>query len=307
MIDTVIKSIHNNLIGLDNEVTPIFITVDEMPMPKPTNSREEEQKQKDEYESKTHALDEYISNLYHNYLIKAANIHIVVSTEHHHIGGNVWKALGLIKDNYPSVKYLYYVQHDFEFVRPVDHMALLQTVKERNNNNNTKSRSRSNAYNYTSDANHAGISSGDKINYVLFQYKNRNNFCRPEENNIAIMSSSLSSTTTSSTIGNSDINNIAQFKANLATTTSTTTTMVPSEVSASNSTFLCSTCTYSDNNHFVEFDWYYQMIDSLGYRKRPPEDPMMNEAAGNCRELGLYLYVDEVGVTLSHLDGRGSN
>ena len=43
----------------------------------------------EEYEG-TRQWDKYIANLYHKNLLVDPNIRIVISTEHHHIGGNVW-------------------------------------------------------------------------------------------------------------------------------------------------------------------------------------------------------------------------
>ena len=54
---------------------------------------------------------------------------------------------------------------------------------------------------------------------------------------------------------------------------------------------LCRSCKYSDNNHLVEFDWYYKHIAAMGMYKRPPEFPMQFNAQNSCDELGMYIYI----------------
>ena len=74
---------------------------------------------------------------------------------------------------------------------------------------------------------------------------------------------------------------------------------------ASNFT-LVTTSKYSDNNHFVKFRWYKELIASLVMLRRPPEAPLMSRALDGCaknQSLGLYLYPD---IVLEHLDGRHS-
>ena len=68
---------------------------------------------------------------------------------------------------------------------------------------------------------------------------------------------------------------------------------------------LLPTATYSDNNHFVRFDWYKETIESLISLARPPENPLQKRAWDGCRSgksMGLYAY-DE-GYLIRHLDGR---
>jgi hypothetical protein len=64
---------------------------------------------------------------------------------------------------------------------------------------------------------------------------------------------------------------------------------------------------YSDNNHLVRFDWYRQMIASLGFFKRAPEDPFSYKAGRECLLMGLYVYgrpSKREPPVLRHLDGR---
>lgn len=107
-----------------------------------------------EIEERLEQLDRYVKLLYHRYdLPNSTNIHIIASQKHLHISGNVQKILALIEDHHPSVKYLYYLQHDFSFRTGVNHKALIEVVQENKN-----------------------------INLVRFLYKygpsERENFCR---------------------------------------------------------------------------------------------------------------------------------
>mmetsp|Transcript_24134 Transcript_24134/g.52870 ORF Transcript_24134/g.52870 Transcript_24134/m.52870 type:complete len:177 (+) Transcript_24134:709-1239(+) len=96
-------------------------------------------------------------------------------------------------------------------------------------------------------------------------YRDRKMSGWPRERSIAMVpSSSLTSTatTSSNTIGNTSDNNNTQPITKLASGTPTTTKMAPSTtISASDTTttssnYSCKTCTYSDNNPFVESDWH---------------------------------------------------
>jgi len=65
---------------------------------------------------------------------------------------------------------------------------------------------------------------------------------------------------------------------------------------ASTTSSLCRFCLYTDSTHLVEFEWYYNIIDRLGYRNRTPESAMRVHSGGNqeaCDNLGLTVYVDD--------------
>ena len=80
------------------------------------------------------ALDKYTLNLQKIYLLDPA-VHIIPSMEHWHIGGNVLKGLQLIQQHFPKVEFLYSLQHDFEFIRDVDHLGLAQILRDRHDVN----------------------------------------------------------------------------------------------------------------------------------------------------------------------------
>jgi hypothetical protein len=117
MIDASISSARKYLKGLAS-ATPIIVTIDQLPLNTPEDQRE----------AKAAALDNYVDALFSRYL-NETNIFVMPSMTHWHIGGNVHKALLLIKQHFPSVEFLYYMQHDFEFVRTVDHTALVNTMR----------------------------------------------------------------------------------------------------------------------------------------------------------------------------------
>ena len=281
MIDTVIQSIRTNLVGLNKDTTPIFIMVDAIRWSPPkTKTRGSDDNIVDsfkEYEERTRNLDKYISNLYAKYLVVNPNIHIVVSTEHHHIGGNVWKALQLIKDKYPSVQYLYSAQHDFEFSRRVDHTSLIHTMNQHNTKKNETT-----------------------MNYVLFQYKGHEMRSCDRDRKIMVEGLSRNNHTTTTTTNASSSSSSSSRAANNSTSIK--------------NAVLCKSCKYSDNNHLVRFDWYYKFIgDLIGFNKRSPEGPGQYSADRRCEQMGLYLYYSakfEIGkkrgvdYALRHLDGR---
>ena len=270
MIDTVLKSVRNKLTGLDLETTPIFITVDALPSPDG---------------SKIKMIDMYITNLYSSYLLDP-QIHLIVNQEHHHIGGSVWKVLQQIKYHYSgSIKYLYYVQHDFEFIQQIDHQALVETM---NRNHNSV---------HHHEDNNTDIDAG--VNYILFQYKyNRkqdkySSSC-DGRNKIDIIPSTSSSSSASTT--SSPLLSLSSNKYNISSN------LLPMDASPAH---LCRSCKYSDNNHLVEFDWYYKHIASMIMYKRPPEGPMQFKTQNSCDELGMYIYKSNM-YALRHLDGRGT-
>lgn len=127
MIDTVINS-SQYLIGLPPR-TPIFITVDHF-----ATEYSDTEGTIHANETKMKALEEYVQNLFHKYLTPATThspvVHILPAVKHLHIAGNVMKALDLIAEHYPSVEYLYYLQHDFPFVRAVNHLALVDMFEK---------------------------------------------------------------------------------------------------------------------------------------------------------------------------------
>jgi hypothetical protein len=272
MIDTVLKSVRNKLIGLDSETTPIFITVDALPSPD---------------DSKIEMIDMYITNLYSSYLLDP-QIHLIINQEHHHIGGSVWKVLQQIKYHYSgSIKYLYYVQHDFEFIHQIDHQALIETMNSNNNNVHHQ------------EDNNTDIDAG--VNYILFEWSNKrkrprcSSFCDGRSRIDIFPSSSTSSSSASASTTPSPLLSLPSNNYNSSNNTS------PIDALA----HLCRSCKYSDNNHLVKFDWYYKYIGGLGWDKRPPEDTMQINAKNSCNKLGLYIYKSNM-YALRHLDGRGT-
>mmetsp|Transcript_21907 Transcript_21907/g.45618 ORF Transcript_21907/g.45618 Transcript_21907/m.45618 type:complete len:322 (+) Transcript_21907:326-1291(+) len=235
MIDKVIDS-RKFLVGLPSS-TPIFITVDGIPEENFDNFTDTQQKLKD--------LDGYTTALFHRHL-KNPNVHILVSSEHLHIGGSVFKAMTLIQIHYPSVEYLYYLQHDFNFVKEVDHLALVDVMEKH----------------------------PSEVNYIRFKYQyvqERFLHC----GNLRTIKHPFS----------------PEFTDGLE---KDFMVLEPSK-------------TYSDNNHFVRFQWYFQTILSIKNFRRPPEGPLQRRQGDLCAQnktMGLYVY--QPPHVLRHLDGRGT-
>jgi hypothetical protein len=172
LVDAVIASV-DKLIGM-HPMAPIFVVVDHMKLPGTpgaTRYHKEDyepphlptQEEMDKLVMKHASLDEYVQNLYLKYL-NNPRVHIVPSVDHWHIGGTVLKAMNLIERHYPKVEYLYYLQHDFAFVRNVNHLAMVDLMKEHSN-----------------------------VNYIRFRYKAKENF---KEHTCPIGASSMDKVTT---------------------------------------------------------------------------------------------------------------
>ena len=121
MIDEVITTTRSKIRGLAS-TAPIYVTVDHL-LPKMLKQITDEERKE-----RQATLDGYVTALYEKYLLDES-IHIIANMENWHIGGSTYKALKLIQNHYPSVEYLYYMQHDFSWVRDVNHTALLETFK----------------------------------------------------------------------------------------------------------------------------------------------------------------------------------
>jgi len=133
MIEMAINSTKNQIAGLSPSA-PIFITIDHFRL------GDFDKLASDIKEQRLQSLDQYTVNLY-NIFLSNPRVYIIPSVKHVHIGGSVAKAMNLIERHFPSVRYLYYMQHDFYFAKQVNHTALISAMEK-----------------YP-----------DKINYVLFR------------------------------------------------------------------------------------------------------------------------------------------
>lgn len=122
MIEAVINSTER-LKGL-SPTAPTVITIDDFHADFFT-----ETKNTSEIDAKRKDLEEYSMNLLKKYA-KSPNVHILPGMDHLHIGGSVLKAMELIELRHPTVKYVYYIQHDFEFFDWIDHSALVEVMEE---------------------------------------------------------------------------------------------------------------------------------------------------------------------------------
>lgn len=116
MVEMVVNSTEEQLIGLA-PTAPIFITIDHFRFTDFANLPPILKERIDK-------LDDYTTNLMNLYLTNP-RIHIIPSPKNMHIGGSVMKAMNLIERHYPTVRYVYSLQHDFHFFKKVDHTALV--------------------------------------------------------------------------------------------------------------------------------------------------------------------------------------
>lgn len=117
MVEMVINSTRNQIAGLSPSV-PIFITIDQFHLGDLPS---------DVKEKRLQSLEQYTVNLY-NMFLGNPHVYIIPSMKHLHIGGSVAKAMNLIEKHFPTVRYLYYLQHDFYFAKEVNHMALISAM-----------------------------------------------------------------------------------------------------------------------------------------------------------------------------------
>lgn len=121
MVEMVINST-KRIRGL-SPTAPIFVTIDIFHQNKLRGLTDAE------FKEHSMKLEQYSINLYNLYL-RNTNVHVIPNMRHNHIGGSTMKAMNLIEQHYPTVKYLYYLQHDFYFAKDVDHNALVSAMIE---------------------------------------------------------------------------------------------------------------------------------------------------------------------------------
>ena len=234
-----------HLVGL-SPTAPIFITVDHFPF------TEFEGGNPPALQEMIEKLEEYTVSLFNRYLTNP-RIHIIPAVKNNHVGGSVMKAINLISVHYPSVKWMYYLQHDYFFTTDIDHTALADTMERHR-----------------------------EVNYVRFPMRPPHRF-RQACGDAPVVEYN-------STIGTSAAEGDGGDKTTFAT-----------------SVFeLSPTPDYSDNNHFVRFEWYKRTIASLLFLERFPENPLQgraNTACYNNQSMGLYLYHEQ---SIKHLDGRNN-
>jgi hypothetical protein len=93
-IDAVIRSVRNNLIGLD-KTSPILLAL--------------------EYEEHVDNFENKYSNLWPNF-----SIQVIGST----------KVLESLRRDFPTVEYVYQLHDDLAFAEPIDHLGLIRTMEE---------------------------------------------------------------------------------------------------------------------------------------------------------------------------------
>lgn len=203
-------------------------------------------------------------------------IHVIPASKNLHIGGSVMKAMYLISQHYPTVRYMYYLQHDFFFFKDIDHTALINVMDR-----------------YP-----------DTINYVRFPKRAPWRIHRGCKNATDI--------TYNTTVRHVDVSGSGEVSGDvdLESGDGVNSEKAPPQPPSDPSTLtLYPTNAYSDNNHLVRFDWYKETIFSLQKLNRAPEDPLQKRAFNGCFQgsnrgdniVGLFLYPD---MCIGHLDGR---
>mmetsp|Transcript_5394 Transcript_5394/g.7801 ORF Transcript_5394/g.7801 Transcript_5394/m.7801 type:complete len:309 (+) Transcript_5394:69-995(+) len=138
MVEMVVNSIDLMITSL-HPSTPIFITIDQFRLDGDI----------EQIQNRSNSLDQHVLNLYNIYL-NNPRVHILPFMAHSHVGGSVAKAIDIIERHFPLTRYLYYLQHDYYFVKEVDHTALIHAMETH-----------------------------DSINYVFFRYENSKKRIKP--------------------------------------------------------------------------------------------------------------------------------
>ena len=118
---TVLESAFKYLEGLP-PTTPVFIAVDFLVEPDSVMARKHNYASNNEKDR--NRLQQYISNLRAHYL-PMKNVQIVPAVSWGMINYNIGRALEVVE-----TKYIYVMQHDFAFKKPIDHKAIVKTFDE---------------------------------------------------------------------------------------------------------------------------------------------------------------------------------
>jgi|AntRauTorckE5430_2_1112549.scaffolds.fasta_scaffold06303_3 hypothetical protein len=121
VIQEVIDSL-SQLKGLSPSA-PVFIVVDHLFPTHQNNGRHLIGKERINRER---VLEEYSSNLMREYKNRP-NFRVIVNKVNFHIGGNLKKTLTILDDD---TKFLYCIQHDFKFIKEINHTAIVKAMKD---------------------------------------------------------------------------------------------------------------------------------------------------------------------------------
>ena len=122
IIQEVIESLFTQLKGLSPNA-PVFIIVDHLPTETHANPKKTILGQ-DRIKAEA-KLEKYSFNLLQAFK-NQPNFHIIVNKVQLHLGGNLNKTLHILNDN---TQFLYFIQHDFKFVKEINHTAIIHPMK----------------------------------------------------------------------------------------------------------------------------------------------------------------------------------
>ena len=105
---------------------PIYILIDTLPSENTKRVRGRISGQ--ERWDKEATLEKYSTNIMKEFMHRTNfRYHIISNHENQHIGGNLNKTLHLLD---PRTEFLYFFQHDFKFVKKVNHTAIIKTMRD---------------------------------------------------------------------------------------------------------------------------------------------------------------------------------
>jgi hypothetical protein len=121
----VINSIELMFEGLSHNM-PVYILIDRLQ--DEDNPRHLGHIVGQERYDKEATLEEYSINIMKAFMHRTIfNFHIISNHRNLHIGGNLNKTLHLLD---PRTEFIYFFQHDFKFVKKVNHTAIIKTTRE---------------------------------------------------------------------------------------------------------------------------------------------------------------------------------
>ncbi|GFH44647.1 hypothetical protein CTEN210_01121 [Chaetoceros tenuissimus] len=121
MINRTITSVRSKIHGLHGP--KIIITVDGLPLRSTRRRKRNPVEDINQFEENIDRIEKYTDTL-RKYFYNDPSVTILAHAKHLHISNNIQNAL-----DYVDTKYVYIVQHDFEFIRQVNHTEIINAME----------------------------------------------------------------------------------------------------------------------------------------------------------------------------------
>ena len=254
-IDKVMESLHY-LQGLNLTRTPIIITIDGLTLQDRLQSPEKVQRL---YQYANKLRTKYVTNPHHN---SYNNVQIVFQLDRKYLVGNIQHVMR----NHVNTTFVYILQHDIQFIQPINHKAIVRTLQEsryyhynkndNDNNNHNKS--------YSSPSNTTTTDSTYENDVRLVRFPGTSTLIREGIDDIGICGSSSNEKDGPNHHhhNNNTTNNINITDTTLVSTAATTTTATVQSIRL-NGIELTKTHVWSDRNHITTKSYYMEMFSTI--------------------------------------------